>query len=527
MTANGPAPAAAAGEGVPILSVQGISKTFGSTAALSDFSLDVAPGTVHGLIGQNGSGKSTFIKILGGFHAPDPGGTLAVRGEEVELPLGPRGPAALGISILHQDLALVDTLSVVDNLRIGQWATEPPLRRLRWRTARADARRLLARFELELDIDQPVAALPGGERAILAIARALDGIEGTHGAGLLVLDEATAALPDDQVERLFTAVRRVAADGSAVLFVSHRLDEITAVTQSVTVLRDGRGAGTVPTANLTERELIRLIVGRDVEELTSERPAASGAAEVLRVRGLSGQVLRDVSFEVHAGEVLGVTGLLGMGQDELPGLLFGATTAAGGSIEVDGVDLGRASPRDAIRAGVALVPGQRIGEGAVAEATVTENVTLATLGSYFRRGWLDGDRQVRDVRDLTERYAVKPRTPQAVFGQLSGGNQQKTLLGKWMGLGPKLLILHEPAHGVDIEARREIFNKVLAAAAEESMAVLIVSSEHDELAQVASRVLVLWEGGLHVELTGGRLNEHAISAACYGHGGDRDPVEAA
>jgi ribose transport system ATP-binding protein len=510
----------------PILTVRGISKTFGPTRALRDFSLDVQPGTVHGLIGQNGSGKSTFIKILAGFHEPDDGGSMAIRGNEVSLPLGPRDPAALGISILHQDLALVDSLSIVDNLSIGRWAAQRPLRRLRWRSDRREARRLLARFDLTLDPDAPVSSLPGGERAILAIARALDGIERAHGAGLLVLDEATAALPDDQVERLFAAVRRVANDGSAVLFVSHRLNEITAVTDHVTVLRDGVGVGTVPTATLSERELIRLIVGRDVQEVASHEPRGKGRDTVLEVQNLRGDVLRDISFEVDAGEVVGITGLVGMGQDELPGLLFGAETAKVGTIRVNGVELRQGSPRAAMRAGVGLVPAHRLRDGAVAEASVMENVTLPTLRDYFRKGRLDHDRQVSAVGSLTREFAVRPDRPQAIFGRLSGGNQQKALLGKWMALGPRLLILHEPAHGVDIGARREIFNKVLAAA-HDSMAVVIVSSEHNELAQVASRVLVMYDGVVHAELSGDHLDEGAISAACYGHAHDSQSPEAA
>ncbi len=495
----------------PVLSIRGLSKAFGGTQALSGVDLDIEGGCVHALLGHNGSGKSTLIKILSGYHLPD-AGELHVRGTGVKLPLSSATLRELGIAFTHQDLGLVETMSVLENLRLGRYRTGRG-GRIRWQRERARTRELLGRFELDVDPDRPVAKLSQTQRSILGIARAFQDIEAADVAGLLVLDEPTVALPEHEVDVLFKAVRRVTEAGSSVLFVTHRLEEVLAISDRVSVLRDGRLVGSALTRDLDERALVRMIVGRDLGALypdTDHRPSQA----VLEVTGLSGQAVRDATFTLHEGEILGVTGLVGSGHEELPYLIYGARRPERGEVRIDGRALRLASARDATRAGLALLPADRPGRASIPGASVTENVTMPRLGAYARIQGLDKRRERADVQQVLGRFDVRPADPDRRFSTLSGGNQQKALLGRWLATRPRVLLLDEPTQGVDVEACRSIFS-MLSSAAQEGLCVLYVSTDYDDLANVCDRVLVLGRGRIVGELSGEGLTHERIVERCY------------
>ncbi|MDQ1496292.1 MAG: ribose transport system ATP-binding protein [Actinomycetota bacterium] len=501
---------------VPRLEVRNLAKTFGRTAALRGVDLTIERGEIHGLLGQNGSGKSTLIKILSGYHTPDPGGELYVDGNRVELPIPPGGFRPLGIAFVHQDLGLVDSLSVLHNLRVGRYRTGP-FRNISWRYERRQVRAMLQRFDLRLDPEQPVSTLRDVDRALLAIVRAVADIETTGAGGLLVLDEPTVYLPRDSVERLFTAMREIAAERTAILFVSHQLHEVKAITDHVTVLRDGAVAGERTTSEVAEDELVDLIVGRAVGRLYPDRPTSAPRREVaLEVAGLSGGLVHDVSFELRRGETLGVTGLVGMGYEDIPYLVYGALRATGGELRArwGAVKASNASPISSIERGFALVPANRQRDGVIAGLTVAENVAQPVLRRHARGRVLRLGR-IRDaVRRVLLRFAVHPSDPAAEMHRLSGGNQQKALIGKWFQTEPSVLLLHEPTQGVDVGARQQIFGYVREAA-ERGAAVLIASSEHDDLAHLCDRVLVLRDGRIVADITGEDLTPDALLDASY------------
>jgi ribose transport system ATP-binding protein len=472
---------------------------------------------VHALLGQNGSGKSTLIKVLSGYHAADEG-VVELRGEELQLPLPTAELRRRGLAFVHQELGLVETMSVLENLRVGRFETGHG-RRIRWQAERARARELLRRFDLDVDPRTPVARLSRTSRAIVAIIRALDDMhvlelgEEPRAGGLLVLDEPTASLPEDEVRLLFDAMRHVTETGSSVLFVTHRLEEVLAACDVVTVLRDGRHVATERIDRVDERRLIELILGRELDALYPEVERRAGEP-VLRVDGLTGEVARDVSLTLRRGEILGLTGLVGAGHDELPYLVYGARRPAAGVVAVDGRVVEDASPRRAAERGLALLPADRQGQAGIPRATVKENVTLPVLRRYRRLGRLEHRRERRDVREVLRRFHVRPPDPERRLATLSGGNQQKTLLARWIEVGPQVLLLHEPTQGVDVGSRREIF-ELLEATVERGTAVLYASAEHEDLARLCDRVLVFRRGRIAHELAGVALTKESIAAACY------------
>jgi len=515
----------------PIISARGLSKTFGDRTVLRAVDLEVRAGEVHGLLGQNGSGKSTLIKILGGYHAPDPGvgAQLAVRGEPVALPLRPGQPSALGLSFVHQDLGLSPSMTVLENLRVGSYQTRGGWR-IDWRRERRIVAEALERFDVEIAPDTPLGSLTEAERAMVAIVRAAEHMRRATGEpGLLVLDEPTASLPYDSVDRLFTLVREVAARGAGVLFVSHRLDEVRSLTQRVTVLRDGSRVATTETAGLDEDQLVELILGRSMDQLYPEPHHVQGELR-LAARNVCGKHARDVDVTVRRGEIVGLTGLFGMGHEELPYLLFGAQRARSGSLEIDGKarDLRRLTPRDAIGAGLALIPGNRLQEGGTSDASVGENLTLPTVRRHFAGGRLRLGAETREVARLLSEYEVTPPDPDRPFGTLSGGNQQKTLIAKWFRTNPQVLLLHEPTQGVDIGARAQILRRIRDAA-EGGTAVILASGEYEDLAHLCDRVMVFRHGRVVSELSGEMLSQDRIVEQCFRAGAGeagRAPVPA-
>ncbi|MCU1671234.1 MAG: sugar transporter ATP-binding protein [Blastococcus sp.] len=503
----------------PVVALTHLSKSFGAVRALHDVDLTVRRGEVHGLLGENGSGKSTLIKILSGFHTPDTGSGLAVNGRPVSFPLHPGKFRSLGMSFVHQDLGLVPSLSVVENLLVGDLASRRRWR-LSWPRERRRAAETFASFGLGLDPRAQVADLRPSDRALLAIVRAVQEIR-AHTAddgsdyGLLVLDEPTVFLPARDRDQLFVLIRRIAATRASILFVSHDLDEIRGITDRVTVLRDGVVRGTVETARASGEVLVEMIIGRRLQALPIERKrTATGAA--VSITGLNGRYARGVSLTVHRGEVVGLTGLLGSGFEEIPYYVFGARRAFAGRLAIDGrtYDLRAMSPSRALEAGVALLPADRHHDGSVGSLSLGDNVTVPALRKYRSRIGLNRRRMRSDARRLLAQFDVRPPDPRSTYQSLSGGNQQKALLAKWLQTKPSLLLLHEPTQGVDIRARQQIFRLTRKAAAGDT-AVVCVSTDYDQLAAVCDRVVVFGRGRVGRELTGAEVTKERIAEQCY------------
>jgi ribose transport system ATP-binding protein len=491
-----------------------MSKTFSGRQVLRDIQLDVLPGEVHGLVGQNGSGKSTLIKILAGFYTPDPGGTLTIDGNEVPLPLIPRESDKLGLSFVHQDLGLAPTMTVLENLRVGHYDTGP-MWRMRWGRDRRRVQELLGQFQAgHISPDALVLSLPAVDRAMVAIVRALDRI-GEHKRGVLVLDEPTVYLPRDGVDRLFNTLRRVTEAGYGVIFVTHRLEEVRVVTDRVTILRDGGLVDTAPTRGLSERDLLERILGRALGQLYPTPHEVQGDV-VMDAEISTGDGLSDVRLQLRRGEVVGLTGLLGMGHDRVPYVLFGAGGATQGGLRMGGREhnLLDFSPRRAIAAGLALLPADRLQSGSAQEASVLENVTLPTVSRDFKGGILRHQQERRRVMTLLHDFRVTPEDPDKRFAELSGGNQQKALVGKWFQVDPRVFLLHEPTQGVDVGARKQIFERIRDFAAGGG-AVLIASVEYEDLAHLCDRVIVFRHGRAVSELHKPNLTESMIVEQCF------------
>ncbi len=498
-----------------LLSMSEVSKTFGSAPALSDVALAIDRGEILGLVGRNGSGKSTLVKILSGYHAPDGAGWVSIGKRKETLPISPDVARAMGLSFVHQDLALLSDGSILDNLRIGRYKTGFGWR-IRWRDERMRARAALAKFNLDVPLDTAIGELAQVDRALVALIRAFLDLEGT-GGGVLVLDEPTAFLPRDDVEKLFDAVRGLAKAGNAVLFVSHRLDEVLALTDRVAVLRDGRLVAEVPARETAEDDLVRAILGRALEGYYPEHRDDAEAETLLEVRGLSGPRLRDVDLELHSGEVVGLTGLRGMGHEEVPYTIFGARRGHAGTISVGAKTFSASdmTPRRAMDAGLVLLPADRKQTSGAPEFSLQDNVTLPVLGQFFQALLLRQRQERFAVQRLLEEFTVNPADSRVLLSQLSGGNQQKALLAKWFQMEPRVLMFHEPTAGVDVGAKKEIFGRI-AAAASNGAAVLIASEETEDLAHLCDRVFVFVDGGVvGPPLTGVALTEERIVEQCY------------
>ncbi|MTD55630.1 sugar ABC transporter ATP-binding protein [Amycolatopsis pithecellobii] len=481
------------------LEVVGLSKSFGSVKALRDVDLTVRRGEVHGLVGQNGSGKSTLVKVLAGYHAPDRGSVIKVEGKDLGAQPKLRHMREAGIAIVHQDFGLVLNKSVAENIAVGSFVPARWSRRVNWRREEQVAADLLSRLESHIDPRAMIEDLSPADRSIVAIARALRNQR--PGSGVIVLDESTRALPKDALEDFYRTLRGVVAAGGSALMISHNLEEIMQVTDRVTVLRDGAKSGpTMTTRDSSEAEIALLMLGKivtqDVHTRVNESPRAP-----IQVRGLSGRLLTGADLTVRPGEVLGVSGVAGSGWDELPYLLTGARRASSGTVEIDGrvIDLSTAGPARCIAAGLALLPEHRIDHGLAMTLTVAENITLPRVR---RRGspWHIGRRwQRRETDAVLDGLDVRPRRADIPVGQLSGGNQQKVMLGKWLEGQPELLVLHEPTQAVDVGAREDIL-KAIAAIAGRGVAVVVASIQPADLAAVCNRVLIFHSGRVTHEL---------------------------
>ena len=495
------------------LELLNLSKTFGGQKALDGAALTVLPGEVHGLLGQNGSGKSTLIKVLAGFHPPDPGSRLRMSGSDVPLPLAPGAFRQYRMAFVHQHLGLVPSLTVLENLLIGHLA-ERHAWGINWPAERRRARQQFGAYNLPLDPDARVADLAPVERALLAIVRAAGEIaaEGGTGNGLLVLDEPTPFLPKRDVDRLFRLVRSVVERGASVIFVSHDVDEVMEITDRATVLRDGRVAATLETARAGKTDFIEAIVGRRLATADAPVTPAVRAKSHAVVHDLAGGPLDGVSLDLAAGEIVGLTGLIGSGYDEVPYRIYGARPTTRGSLDLDGhhVFLPEMTPAKAIKRGIVLIPADRANAGVIGPLSVSDNVTMPALGARFRRWLLDRHAMVEAAGELGRRFDVRPADPTLPIASLSGGNAQKVVLAKWFQTGPQLILLDEPTQGVDIGARQTVFCHIAEAAAG-GAAVLCASSDYEQLAAICSRVLIFAGGRVVATLEGAAISKDAIA----------------
>lgn len=499
------------------LELHSLSKTFGIVRALSNVNLTVRQGEIHGLVGQNGSGKSTVVKLLAGLYTPDHGSAIVAHGHRLSAPTRLRDLREAGIAIVHQDLGLVHGKSVVENIAVGSFQPRGWTRAINWRQEEEAAGHLLERLHSSsVDPRAMVGDLGPADRSIVAIARALRNQR--NGAGVIVLDEATRALPQDALQYSYRTIRDVVAQGGSALMISHNLEEVMAVTDRVTVLRDGAVVDhSLVTSHTSEREIARRMLGHDIEQRVHVRKYQADRPPPVTITGLTADVLSDVDLNLKCGEVVGVTGLVGSGWDELPYVLTGARKATAGTLSVGGRTLTLISTSSAqcIAHGVALVPEHRLDDGLAAGLSVTENITLPRVGFRSRTWWTGRGWQRDEAGAVIDELGVRPCDPNMPVGQLSGGNQQKVLLGKWLVGRPNLLVLHEPTQAVDIGAREDIL-RAISGTAERGVAVVLASIQPADLAAVCDRVLVFRGGRIIDELT--TPDEDAIIEAVYsGH----------
>ncbi|MER5884737.1 sugar ABC transporter ATP-binding protein [Streptomyces sp. NPDC001941] len=499
--------------GLPLLAMAGITKSFPGVRALDGVDLEVQAGEVHCLLGQNGAGKSTLIKVLAGAHQPD-GGAITWQGAPVAL----RSPIAamrLGIATIYQELDLVEGLSVAENVHLGHEPTTAGFV-VRARAARTATAALLARLgHPEIDPARLVGRLSAAQRQIVSMARAL-----SHDVKLIVMDEPSAALDPDEVDNLFRIVADLTAAGVAVVYISHRLEEIRRIGDRVTVLKDGRAvAGGLPARDTPTRDIVAMMTGRAVEHVFPERaPADAGSTTagsatstpVLRVEGLAREgEFAPVDLELYPGEIVGLAGLVGSGRSEILETVYGARRPTAGRVLVDGRPLRPGSVRSAVRAGLGLAPEERKAQGLLMLESVTRNVSVSSLSRFSRGGWVDRGAERAAARATTRELSLRPDDPEVRIRTLSGGNQQKAVLARWLLRGCRVLLLDEPTRGVDVGARAELY-AVIRRLADDGLAVLLVSSEVPEVLGLADRVLVLREGRVVHTAPAADLDEHRV-----------------
>ncbi len=489
----------------PLLEVRDIEKAFPGVRALSGVSFEVRAGEVHALLGENGAGKSTLIKIVSGVYQPD-GGAILIDGRETRLST-PDDAKRAGVATIYQELLLFPELTVAENINLGH-APRAAGGRIDWRAMRAKAEALLASLEIDdLAADQIVGALSVGNRQRVEILRAL-----SHDARILIMDEPTAALTESDVTRLFDVVRRLKRRGVGIVYISHRLDEIFAIADRVTVLRDGAYVGARQVADTSSAELVQMMVGRRIDNLFPKTAVPIGAPVLEAREVVRRPMTKGVSLTVRAGEIVGLAGLVGSGRSELAQVLFGITPAEDGDIRLMGEAVTIGSPESARARGIAYVPEDRGVQGLVRPMSVLHNFSLATLGALSRLGFIDRAAERRLAEAGVKRFSVKTSSVDEIAGRLSGGNQQKIVLGKWLANNPKLLILDEPTRGIDVGAKAEI-QSLIRELADQGLGVLMISSELEEIVEGADRVFVLSDGRTVADLSHAEATAPAIMAA--------------
>ncbi|MGN6233487.1 MAG: sugar ABC transporter ATP-binding protein [Trinickia sp.] len=492
---------------VPRLALRGASKSFGQVRALIDGDLALMPGEVHALLGENGAGKSTLVKVLAGVHAPDTG-ELEVDGVARRF-ASPADAREAGIAVIYQEPTLFFDLSIAENIYMGRQPADR-FGRIDHEAMHREVASLLASLGVNLQPRQLVRGLSIADQQVIEIAKAL-----SLNANVLIMDEPTAALSLPEVERLFTIVRTLRERGAAILFITHRLEEVFALTQHVTIMRDGAKVFDAPTADLTTASIVAKMVGRDLATFYPKADVAPGEVQ-LSVRGLTRiGVFKDVSFDVRAGEIVALAGLVGAGRSEVARAIFGIDPLDAGVIEVAGRRLAGGRPDQAVKAGLAMVPEDRRQQGLALELSIARNASMTVLGRLARFGLISSGREASLAREWGTRLRLKAGDLHAPAGTLSGGNQQKVVLGKWLATEPKVLIIDEPTRGIDVGAKTEVY-AVLSDLVRNGMAVLMISSELPEVLGMADRVLVMHEGRISAQIARADANEERIMRAALG-----------
>jgi rhamnose transport system ATP-binding protein len=491
-----------------LLHLTNISKHFAGVQALSDVSFDLKAGEVHGLIGENGAGKSTLINIITGAHQPD-AGSLAIDSHAVTA-IDPVRARALGIAAIHQQPTLFPELTASENIALGL-ETGGWWRRIDWQTRRRRATALLQRAGASIDPDRVVGDLTMPEQQLVEIARALGA-----SARILIMDEPTASLSQREVERLFQVIRDLRGQGVGIVYISHRLDELSQVADRVTVLRDGRAVQTLSMAEARQADLIRLMVGRQLSAIFPKQQLAIGEP-VLEVRNVHCRAagIRDVSLSICAGEILGLAGLVGAGRTELARVLFGLTPADAGDIRLRGQPIRVDSPARAVQLGIAYVPEDRRHHGVILDLTVAANATLAVLPRISRLGWLSAARQRRLAGTFLQRLAIKTPSLDTPVSDLSGGNQQKVALARWLATSPSVLILDEPTQGIDVGAKAEI-HRLMGELAGQGLAIVMISSDLPEILGMSDRIAVMHAGTVTGVLSRAEATQEQVMALALG-----------
>ncbi|MEJ0003762.1 MAG: sugar ABC transporter ATP-binding protein [Pararobbsia sp.] len=507
-----PTASIAAPPSIPRLALTRASKSFGRVRALEDGTLTLWPGEVHALLGENGAGKSTLVKLLAGVHQPD-GGELRIDGEPRRF-ASPADARDAGIAVIYQEPTLFFDLSIGENIFMGR---QPRDRagRIRYDAMHAEVDALLASLGVSLRAQQSIRGLSIADQQVVEIAKAL-----SLQANVLIMDEPTAALSLPEVERLFAIAGKLRARGVAILFITHRLDEVFKLSQRITIMRDGRTVHFAMTHEMTTESIVAKMVGRDLDTFYPKAQTQPGDV-ALAVKGLTRTgVFRDISFEVRRGEIVALAGLVGAGRSEVARAIFGIDPVERGAVEVLGKPLRLGRPNAAVRAGLALVPEDRRGQGLALELSIARNASLTVLGRLKRGGLICARSEERLARTWGERLRLKAASLQAPVGTLSGGNQQKVVIGKWLATDPKVLIIDEPTRGIDVGAKAEVY-RTLADLVRDGMAILMISSELPEVLGMADRVLVMHEGRLSADLARAEASEERIMSAALGQHWER------
>jgi len=501
----------------PILTLTGVSKRFPGVRALHNVGLELRAGEVTALIGENGAGKSTLVKILTGIYQPDEG-EIRVSGAPF-ICTGPRDAWAAGIAAIHQETVMFDELSVAENIFMGHM----PLAmggRVDWTAMRQKTSELLKRLEADFEANTLLKRLSVAQKHLVEIARAL-----SHDARIIIMDEPTSALSAREIGDLFAIVAQLKRRNCAILFISHKFDEIFQVADRWTCLRDGEEVGQGAIADVREAELVRLMVGRSIEQVYPKREVAPGAV-ALEVEDLANASEFDgVSFQLRAGQIIGLYGLVGAGRSEAMQGLFGLSALTRGSIKIDGAKIKIGSPAEAIRAGIAYVPEDRQIQGVVLPFGIRANITLASLKAHARNGFMNLAKELQTTKKFGERLAVKAANWEQKLFELSGGNQQKVVIGKWLASGPRILILDEPTKGIDIGSKAAV-HEIMGELASEGMAILLVSSELPEIMGLADEILVMHEGRVVRRFMRGEASAEMIVSAAIANDDRRDPLGA-
>jgi len=490
-----------------VLSLSGVSKSFPGVRALHDISFALQAGEVTALIGENGAGKSTIVKILTGIYSPD-NGEVRVRGV-VKTFASPRDAWSAGIAAIHQETVMFDELSVAENIFMGHMPVSAN-RLVDWTAMHSRAAELLKSVDASFSPDTKLKELSVAQKHLVEITRAL-----SHDASLIIMDEPTAALSRNEIDDLFRIVAQLKAEGRAILFISHKFDEIFRLADSFICLRDGEKVGEGPISGVTESKLVSLMVGRPIDQVFPKRDIVIGET-VLTVKGLSNATeFADISFDLHKGEILGFYGLVGAGRSETMQCLFGLTTATKGTVELNGQVVSLTSPEKSIAAGISYVPEDRQQQGAILSLNIRENVTLVSIAQHVRGLFLNRVSEQNAVRALGQRLDVRAAHWEQRMADLSGGNQQKVVIAKWLAAQPKVIILDEPTKGIDVGSKAAV-HEFIGELAEQGLAVILVSSELPEIMGLADRVLVMKEGRITSAFDRGSWSAEAIVSAATG-----------